>query len=198
MPSKISARLPLRKSSSERQSSSTPVPPRFDLFENSLGWAAAVVWDGALVGLGHSPDRPGAEGFLDRHWPEAEHDPDAEPLPEVRRQLGEYLAGRLRKFDLPLETGGTEFQRLCWDALRRIPYGETRSYSQIARDIGRPKAVRAVGLANHDNPIGVIIPCHRVVGADGSLTGYAGGLNMKRALLELEGVLPGSFGFGLP
>lgn len=176
----------------------TPEPARFDVFEDSLGWAAAVVWNGTLVGLGHYPDREGAEGFLRRCWPEAEPDPDAEPLPELRRQLDDYLAGRRRDFDLPLETGGTEFQRLCWDALRRIPFGETRSYSQMAREIGRPQAVRAVGAANHDNPIGVIIPCHRVIGANGSLTGYAGGLDMKRVLLELEGVLPGSFGFRFP
>lgn len=163
---------------------------RFDLFQDALGWAIAVVRDGALVGLGHTPTRERALESLQRHWPEAEHDPEAPPLPEVRRQLDEYLAGRRRDFDLPLETGGTPFQRLCWEALQRIPYGETRSYGQMAREIGRPAAVRAVGHANHDNPIGVIIPCHRVIGANGSLTGYAGGLDMKRALLELEGVVP--------
>lgn len=163
---------------------------RFDLFQDALGWAVAVARDGALVGLGHYPTREGAAASLQRHWPEAEPDPEAAPLPEVRRQLDEYLAGRRRDFDLPLETGGTEFQRLCWEALQRIPYGETRSYGQMAREIGRPAAVRAVGHANHDNPIGVIIPCHRVIGANGSLTGYAGGLDMKRTLLELEGVVP--------
>lgn len=197
MPARQLARLS-QKSSSDMQSSRTPVPPRFDIFEDALGWAAAVAWEGVLVGLGHYPDRAGAESFLDRCWPGAEPDPDAEPLPELRRQLDDYLAGRRRDFDLPLETGGTEFQRACWDALRRIPFGETRSYSQMAREIGRPQAVRAVGAANHDNPIGVIIPCHRVIGANGSLTGYAGGLDMKRVLLELEGVLPGSFGFRFP
>lgn len=168
---------------------------RFDLFQDALGWAVAVAREGALIGLGHYPTRERAEDSLQRHWPQAEPDPDAPPLPEVRRQLDEYLAGRRRDFDLPLETGGTEFQRLCWEALQRIPYGETRSYGQMAREIGRPAAVRAVGHANHDNPIGVIIPCHRVIGANGSLTGYAGGLDMKRALLELEGVVPQRLGF---
>jgi len=166
----------------------------FDLFQDALGWAVAVARDGALIGLSHCPTRERAAEVLERHWlqkdPEAEADPEAAPLPAVRRQLAEYLAGRRRDFDLPLETGGTEFQRLCWEALLRIPYGATRTYGEMAREIGRPAAVRAVGHANHDNPIGVIIPCHRVIGANGSLTGYAGGLDMKRVLLELEGALP--------
>jgi len=163
---------------------------RCDLFQNALGWAAAVARDGALAGLGHHPAREQAAAFLARHWPIAEPDPEAPPLPAVRRQLDEYLAGTRRVFDVPLDFAGTGFQRLCWEALLRIPYGTTRSYGELAREIGRPAAVRAVGHANHDNPIGVIIPCHRVIGADGSLTGYAGGLTMKRALLELEGVVP--------
>ncbi len=168
---------------------------RFDLFQDALGWAVAVGRAGALIGLGHYPLREQAAASLDRHWPAATTDPEAPPLPAVRRQLDEYLAGRRRTFDIPLDFGGTEFQRLCWEALLRIPYGETRSYGQLAREIGRPAAVRAVGHANHDNPIGVIVPCHRVIGANGSLTGYAGGLDMKRALLELEGVVPRSLMF---
>lgn len=162
----------------------------FDLFQDALGWVLAVARDGKLVWLGHSPDRDGAERSRLRWWPDAEYDPGADPFPETRHQLGDYLAGRRRDFDLPLDPVGTEFQRLCWQALRDIPYGETRSYGQQARNIGRPSAVRAVGRANHDNPIGVIIPCHRVLGADGSLTGYAGGLPMKQFLLELEGAIP--------
>lgn len=164
----------------------------FDLFQDALGWVLAVARDGRLAWLGHSPDREGAERSRIRWWPDAVHDPEAAPLPEVRRQIDEYLAGRRRDFDLPLDPRGTEFQRLCWQALREIPFGETRSYGQMARTVGRPAAARAVGMANHDNPIGVIIPCHRVIGADGSLTGYAGGLEMKRRLLELEGVIPRS------
>jgi O-6-methylguanine DNA methyltransferase len=162
----------------------------YDLFRDALGWALTVARDGKLVWLGHTPDEAGAEESRRRWFPDAMHDPTAAPLPEVRRQLDEYLAGRRRAFDLPLDTRGTEFQRLCWQALQTIPYGETRSYRDMARLVGRPAAVRAVGRANHDNPIGVVIPCHRVIGADGSLTGYAGGLDMKRLLLELEGALP--------
>lgn len=172
----------------------------FDVFQDALGWVLAVAQDGKLAWLGHTPNREGAEASRLRWWPDAVHDPDAPPLPETRRQLDDYLAGRRRDFDLPLDPVGTDFQRLCWQALQRIPYGETRSYSEQARVIGRPAAIRAVGRANHDNPIGVIIPCHRVIGADGSLTGYAGGLDMKRALLELEGALtrtlPGVVGRG--
>ncbi len=101
-------------------------------------------------------------------------------------QLAEYFSGKRRAFDLPLEAQGTAFQKAVWSALRDIPYGETRSYKDIACAVGKPTACRAVGSANNRNPISVIIPCHRVVGADGSLTGYGGGLDMKRVLLELE------------
>ena len=101
-------------------------------------------------------------------------------------QISEYLDGRRCRFELPLEPDGTGFQKRVWRALCDIPYGETRSYKDIAAAIGAPKAYRAVGMANHHNPIAIIIPCHRVIGADGSLTGYAGGLDLKRALLELE------------
>lgn len=107
-------------------------------------------------------------------------------LTEGKRQLLEYLAGVRREFDLPLAPKGTEFYRSVWRALEEIPYGETRSYRDIAQAVGRPKAVRAVGQANHNNPIPIIIPCHRVVGANGSLTGYGGGLDLKERLLRLE------------
>lgn len=103
-------------------------------------------------------------------------------------QLREYLAGERRVFELPLDPVGTAFQRQVWDALWDIPYGEVTSYGEIARRIGNPKSVRAVGAANGANPIAVILPCHRVIGSDGSLTGYGGGLPLKRKLLELEGV----------
>ena len=107
-------------------------------------------------------------------------------LAQAQRQLEEYFAGQRTAFDLPLRPQGTAFQRSVWQALQAIPYGETRTYGQIAAAVGRPKASRAVGGACHCNPIGIIIPCHRVVGASGSLTGYAGGLNRKAALLALE------------
>jgi len=104
----------------------------------------------------------------------------------ARRQLLEYLAGRRREFDVDFALHGTEFQRDAWLALRRIPYGETRSYGEQADAIGRPSAVRAVGHANGDNPIPIIIPCHRVLGANGQLTGFGGGVDVKRWLLQLE------------
>ncbi|HEX2643193.1 MAG TPA: methylated-DNA--[protein]-cysteine S-methyltransferase [Thermoanaerobaculia bacterium] len=163
---------------------------RYDIFEDALGFALAVAREGRLIALGHRPNLEESELALKRHWPEAVYDPAAPPLPELRRQLDEYLNGRRRDFEVPLDFAGTEFQRLCWQALLEIPYGQTRSYGQMARIIGRPAAVRAVGHANHDNPIAVIIPCHRVIGANGSLTGYAGGLPIKQLLLELEGALP--------
>lgn len=108
------------------------------------------------------------------------------PFPETRRQLDEYFAGRLTEFDLPLDPRGTAFQTSVWRELQQIDYGTTASYGEIARRIGNPNAMRAVGLANGQNPIGIIIPCHCVIGANGALTGYAGGLDMKKALLDLE------------
>jgi methylated-DNA-[protein]-cysteine S-methyltransferase len=107
-------------------------------------------------------------------------------IAKARRQLDAYFAGKLRGFDLPLAPQGTEFQQRVWAALLKIPYGATRSYGQQAAAIGSPKAVRAVGLANGRNPIAIIIPCHRVIGANGSLTGYGGGMARKRLLLDLE------------
>ncbi|MEU1500699.1 methylated-DNA--[protein]-cysteine S-methyltransferase [Streptomyces sp. NPDC005732] len=107
-------------------------------------------------------------------------------LPEAKRQLTAYFAGDLKEFDLPMRLAGTPFQRSVWEQLARIPYGEIRSYGELADALGNPKASRAVGLANGRNPVGIIVPCHRVVGADGSLTGYGGGLDRKRRLLDFE------------
>jgi methylated-DNA-[protein]-cysteine S-methyltransferase len=107
-------------------------------------------------------------------------------LLEAFAQLGEYLAGARRDFDLPLMPRGTAWQTKCWAALREIPYGETIAYGELARRVGNPKACRAVGMANNRNPLPIFIPCHRVIGADGSLTGYAGGLDIKERLLRLE------------
>jgi len=101
-------------------------------------------------------------------------------------QIREYLAGTRRDFDLPLEAAGTEFQKRVWEALQTIPYGETRSYGQIAAQVGNSKACRAVGMANNKNPISIVVPCHRVIGADGRLVGYGGGLHIKERLLKLE------------
>ena len=107
-------------------------------------------------------------------------------ISETIRQLGAYFSGQLRKFDLPLEILGTPFQTRVWSALRDIPYGETRSYTQLAVAVGSPKAVRAVGAANGRNPIPIVVPCHRVIGASGDLVGFGGGLPWKRLLLGLE------------
>ena len=113
--------------------------------------------------------------------------PAGKQLDAVCRQLDEYFAGRRKRFELTLAPRGTEFQRTVWQALQGIGYGQTSSYAELAAAIGRPKAVRAVGTANGANPIALIIPCHRVIGRDGSLTGYTGGLQRKALLLRLEG-----------
>ncbi len=110
----------------------------------------------------------------------------ARPFRPVLAQLEEYFAGARREFDLPLAPRGSPFQRAVWQALTRIPYGETVSYGELARRIGHPQASRAVGLANRTNPLPIVVPCHRVIGADGSLTGFGGGLEIKRRLLALE------------
>ncbi|AOB29729.1 cysteine methyltransferase [Bordetella sp. H567] len=133
---------------------------------------SAVLWEN---------DRPGRVRLGDMR--EDDNDPT---LREVERQLGEYFAGRRDRFDIPLEFAGTDFQKKVWGALLEIPYGETRSYRSIAERIGHAKAVRAVGAANGRNPISIIAPCHRVIGASGSLTGFAGGLEVKARLLALE------------
>jgi methylated-DNA-[protein]-cysteine S-methyltransferase len=111
---------------------------------------------------------------------------DCAVLRDAERQLGEYFGGTRTAFDLPLDFTGTDFQKLVWQALLTIPFGETRSYAQIARQIGKPKAMRAVGAANGKNPISIVAPCHRVIGANGALTGFAGGLDAKARLLALE------------
>ena len=131
------------------------------------------------------------DGFLTelRFGCPADNPPDStvEPvLDEAERQLAEYFRGERKAFDIPLKPKGTPFQMADWEALKEIPYGETVTYGDIARRIGRPKAFRAVGSANHNNPISIIVPCHRVIGAGGKLTGYGGGLDVKQKLLELE------------
>jgi methylated-DNA-[protein]-cysteine S-methyltransferase len=116
----------------------------------------------------------------------------ASPVPlltEAVRQLEAYFRGELREFRFPLDPAGTDFQKRVWRQLLTIPYGQTRSYSQIAEAIGKPQAVRAVGAANGANPIAIVVPCHRVIGASGKLVGYGGGLPLKKRLLELEGVV---------
>lgn len=152
------------------------------VIDSPFGPLTLVATDGVLAGLymDRQRHRPAEETFGERV------DPDEEPFGVVRAQLDEYFAGKRTEFELPLAMAGTEFQRTVWTELRRIPYGETISYGQLAEAIGRPSASRAVGLANGRNPIGIIVPCHRVVGSTGDLTGYGGGIERKRALLEFE------------
>ena len=121
-----------------------------------------------------------------RHDPEPDWIFNEKPFAAARQQLQEYFAGQRKDFDLPLKLSGTEFQVRVLEELRRIPYGETASYGDVAKRIGRPKAVRAVGAANGRNPIPIVIPCHRVIGSSGDLTGFGGGLDTKAALLRLE------------
>lgn len=119
--------------------------------------------------------------------PEGERNDVNEWMMQTARELRAYFAGELRVFSIPLDLAGTEFQLSVWHYLTKIPYGETRSYAQVAEAVGRPSAVRAVGAANGSNPVAIIVPCHRVIGSNGKLTGYGGGLPLKKRLLELEG-----------
>ncbi|MFI1166257.1 methylated-DNA--[protein]-cysteine S-methyltransferase [Streptomyces sp. NPDC020801] len=149
------------------------------VIDSPYGPLTLVADDGVLCGL-YMTDQ--------RHRPPQESfgDPGDTCFGEATEQLEAYFAGRLREFTLQLRLLGTPFQRGVWEQLRRIPYGETRSYGQLADALGSPGASRAVGLANGRNPIGIIVPCHRVIGANGSLTGYGGGLSRKRRLLDFE------------
>lgn len=136
--------------------------------------------DGGALSMIHFSSANGARG-ADPSWTR-----DDAAFPEAVRELREYFDGTRRTFDLDLAPSGTAFQRAVLDALLTIPYGETRSYADIARQVGRPRAVRAVGAANGRNPLPIVIPCHRVIGSNGSLTGFGGGLDTKRFLLDLE------------
>ncbi|MFG3496964.1 methylated-DNA--[protein]-cysteine S-methyltransferase [Streptomyces sp. NPDC047928] len=155
--------------------------------DSPYGPLTLVATEGVLSGL-YMTDQ--------RHRPPEETfgDPDPRPFGEAIRQLDAYHAHRLTAFDLPLRLAGTPFQRRVWERLRTIPYGETRTYGELADELGSPGASRAVGLANGRNPIGIIVPCHRVIGANGSLTGYGGGLDRKRRLLAFEGGAPEAAG----
>ena len=148
----------------------------FLVFDTPLGQMALAEESGALTRL-FLPGE-GIPRLVSRETP---------LLSKGRDEILAYLRGERRSFDLPLDPMGAPFQQAVWAELRRIPYGETRSYAQVAAGIGKPKAVRAVGQANHRNPLPIFIPCHRVIGASGKLTGYGGGLDLKEKLLELEG-----------
>ncbi|HZP93058.1 MAG TPA: methylated-DNA--[protein]-cysteine S-methyltransferase [Burkholderiales bacterium] len=150
-------------------------------YESPLGRMLLTAKDDALTGV-HFADEKYYPG-VDPGW---RHDLDALVLRRAAKQLDEYFAGRRRRFDLPLAPQGTPFQRKVWQALTGIGYGTTISYGELACRVGDPGASRAVGAANGRNPISIMVPCHRVIGANGDLTGYAGGLQRKKALLALE------------
>lgn len=149
------------------------------VIDSPMGELTVVAEDGALVGLyfGGHKRMPAPETFGERN---------DEAFTQTRRQLAEYFAGERTEFDLPLAPEGEEFQRRVWDLLTKIPYGATRTYGDLARELGDVSLSQAVGAANARNPLSVIVPCHRVVASDGALRGYAGGLTRKRFLLDLE------------
>jgi methylated-DNA-[protein]-cysteine S-methyltransferase len=152
-----------------------------------LEWTEAVFLDGLKLRLVASDSGIRFIEFTPAESPDGRRQDSNPVLREAISQLRAYFARELRQFKLPLDMRGTDFQKSVWRELEKIPYGETRSYAQIAKAIGAPTAVRAVGAANGANPIAIVVPCHRVIGSSGKLTGYGGGLPLKKKLLELEG-----------
>lgn len=152
----------------------------------------------ALVALEFDRRLPGQQSIrpnprdLQAESKDVRFEESASEMRSYVRELEEYFAGTRREFTFALDLRGTDFQKACWRALISIPYGETRSYGDIARAVGRPQGFRAVGMANNRNPIAIVVPCHRVIASDGTLCGYGGGLDVKRKLLELEGALSGT------
>ena len=160
---------------------------RYARLMTPLGTLIATAAGGALTGLYYEGGRHAPP--VAREWKE---DPAAAPIAACARQLAEYLEGQRQCFELPLAPEGSEFQRRVWIEIARIPFGETITYAELAARAGAPGSARAAGAATGRNPLSIIVPCHRVVGSDGSLTGYAGGLGRKTKLLELEGALEGT------
>ncbi|GAB2527698.1 methylated-DNA--[protein]-cysteine S-methyltransferase [Nocardiopsis aegyptia] len=157
-----------------------PGPTRYTVMDSPVG-ELTLFGDGEALGGVSTPAKDGAPRPVPEDWVS-----DPAPFREAVRQLNAYFAGELTTFDLPLAPAGTPWQLRVWAGLTTIPYGETSSYGQLAEELGRPTASRAVGMANGRNPISIIVPCHRVIGADGTLTGYAGGLERKKFFLALE------------
>ena len=153
----------------------------YDTFETPSGGMLLAASEKGLTGAYFDRQKHHPKRATD--W---KHDPENAHLKRAKRQLAEYFAGKRSEFDLELDPRGTSFQKAVWKAISRVPYGETISYGELARRAGFPEGARAAGAATGRNPIGIVVPCHRIVGADGSLTGYAGGLAKKRALLALE------------
>ena len=150
-------------------------------------WTEVIILDDLKIRLVASKSGLRALQFHPFGEPEGERNDVNQWMNRAADELHAYFAGNLRVFSVPLDMQGTEFQLSVWNNLVKIPYGETRSYAQVAEAVGRPKAVRAVGAANGSNPVAIIVPCHRVIGSSGKLTGYGGGLPLKKRLLELEG-----------
>jgi methylated-DNA-[protein]-cysteine S-methyltransferase len=154
---------------------------KFKTIPSPVGTLTLVASDAGLIAILWENDRPGRVRLGD-----LKEAPDHPVLTETARQLDDYFAGKRTRFTVPLDFRGTDFQKSVWAALLTIPFGETRSYGAIARQIGRPSASRAVGAANGRNPVSIVAPCHRVIGSNGALTGFAGGLAAKKLLLGIE------------
>jgi epoxyqueuosine reductase len=170
----------------------------YEVFTSPVGPLFLAASPRGLVALEFDKRMPGQQSIrpnprdLRVESKELSFEESASRLRTYTRELEEYFAGSRREFTFPLDLRGTEFQLACWRALQQIPYGETRTYADIARVVGRPLGFRAVGMANNRNPVAIVVPCHRVIASDGTLCGYGGGLDIKRKLLELEGALSGT------
>jgi methylated-DNA-[protein]-cysteine S-methyltransferase len=160
---------------------------RYIRFVTPLGSLFATAAGSSLTGIHFEGGRHAPA--IAREWTE---DPDSSPLRECAQQLRDYFEGKRQRFDLPLMPQGTPFQKRVWEEIARIPYGSTLTYAELAARAGAPGAARAAGAATGRNPLSIVVPCHRVVGTDGTLTGYAGGLERKTMLLEIEGALQGT------
>jgi O-6-methylguanine DNA methyltransferase len=150
----------------------------------------ALEFDARLPG--QQSIRPNPRGLRKEKEKDFTFEDSTQKMQPYVTELEEYFTGKRREFTFPLDLRGTDFQRACWRALLAIPYGETRTYADIARAVGNPNAFRAAGMANNRNPVAIVVPCHRVIASDGTLCGYGGGLDVKRKLLELEGALSGT------
>ena len=169
----------------------SPVGPLF--LAASQAGLMALEFDARLPGQQTvRPNPRDLRSERERNGPRFRFEESSESLQPYVQQLKEYFVGKRREFTFPLDLRGTDFQVACWRALLAIPFGETRTYADIARAVGRPQGFRAVGMANNRNPVAIVVPCHRVIASDGTLCGYGGGLEIKRQLLELEGALSGT------
>lgn len=170
----------------------------YELLTSAVGPLFLAASEGGLVALEFDKRLPGQQTIrpnprdLRAESQQLRFEQAAGKLRPYTRELEEYFAGVRREFTFSLDLRGTEFQLACWRALQQIPYGQTRTYADIARAVGRPQGFRAVGMANNRNPLAIVVPCHRVIASDGTLCGYGGGLDVKRKLLQLEGALTGT------